>query len=70
MSCSTGCAWPSTTAPWSTVSAARSRGRVTVILGGSGSGKTTLLRLVAGLIRPSSGRIEIDGTDVASLSEA
>ncbi|MFM8411084.1 MAG: ABC transporter ATP-binding protein [Alphaproteobacteria bacterium] len=46
------------------------RGRVTVILGGSGSGKTTLLRLVAGLIRPSSGRIEIDGTDVASLSEA
>lgn len=43
------------------------RGRVTVILGGSGSGKTTLLRLVAGLLRPTSGRIEIDGTDVAAL---
>lgn len=46
------------------------RGRVTVILGGSGSGKTTLLRLVAGLLRPTSGRIEIDGTDVAALPES
>lgn len=46
------------------------RCRVTVILGGSGSGKTTLLRLVAGLLRPTSGRIEIDGTDVAALPES
>lgn len=45
------------------------RGRVTVLLGGSGSGKTTLLRLVAGLIRPTRGRIEIDGEDVTALSE-
>ncbi len=46
------------------------RGRVTVILGGSGSGKTTLLRLLAGLIRPTEGRILIDGTDVAGLPES
>ena len=46
------------------------RGKVSVLLGGSGSGKTTLLRLVAGLIRPTSGRIEIDGHDVTRLSEA
>jgi len=46
------------------------RGRVTVILGGSGSGKTTLLRLVAGLLRPTAGRVEVDGTDVARLPES
>lgn len=45
------------------------RGRISVILGGSGTGKTTVLRLVAGLIRPAAGRIEIDGRDVARLDE-
>jgi putative spermidine/putrescine transport system ATP-binding protein len=34
---------------------------VTVIVGPSGSGKSTLLRLVAGLVRPDSGRIVLDG---------
>jgi ABC-type transporter Mla maintaining outer membrane lipid asymmetry ATPase subunit MlaF len=33
------------------------RGETLVIMGGSGSGKTVTLRLVAGLIRPSSGRV-------------
>lgn len=37
------------------------------ILGPSGSGKSTLLRLIAGLDRPSSGRIHFDGTDVTEL---
>jgi len=34
----------------------------TVIFGPSGAGKTTLLRIVAGLIHPDSGRIQLDGT--------
>jgi ABC-type Fe3+/spermidine/putrescine transport system ATPase subunit len=37
------------------------------LLGGSGSGKTTLLRMIAGLDRPSGGRILIDGEDVTDL---
>ena len=36
-------------------------GQTTVIVGQSGSGKTTLLRMVNGLIRPDSGRLEIFG---------
>lgn len=36
------------------------------ILGSSGCGKTTLLRLLAGLEKPSSGHIYVDGIDVAS----
>ena len=36
-------------------------GRLTAITGRSGAGKTTLLRLMAGLDRPSSGRVMLDG---------
>ena len=36
-------------------------GQTTVIVGQSGSGKTTLLRMVNGLIRPDSGRLEVFG---------
>jgi ABC-type lipoprotein export system ATPase subunit len=36
-------------------------GRMTVITGRSGAGKTTLLRLLAGLDRPSSGQVVLDG---------
>ena len=39
-------------------------GEVVALLGSSGSGKSTLLRLVAGLDRPTGGRIEIDGAAV------
>ena len=39
-------------------------GRFTVLLGPSGSGKSTILYLVAGIYRPSSGRILFDGRDV------
>lgn len=39
------------------------------LMGPSGSGKSTLLNLIAGIDQPSSGRIEIGGTDIASLSE-
>lgn len=36
--------------------------------GPSGSGKTTLLNIIGGLDRPTSGRVEIDGQDLSSLS--
>ena len=45
------------------------RGKISVILGGSGSGKSTLLRLIAGLVRPQSGRVVVDGIDVTQLNE-
>ena len=45
------------------------RGRISVILGGSGSGKSTLLRLIGGLVRPSSGRILVAGSDVTRMSD-
>ena len=37
------------------------------LLGASGSGKTTLLRVIAGLTRPTSGRVYIGGRDVTAL---
>jgi putative ABC transport system ATP-binding protein len=40
------------------------------LMGPSGSGKSTLLNLIAGIDQPSSGRIEIGGVDIATLSEA
>ncbi len=42
------------------------RGEVFVILGGSGSGKSTLLKHMIGLYEPMSGRIIIDGQDMAA----
>jgi molybdate transport system ATP-binding protein len=39
----------------------RSDGRVTALFGRSGAGKSTILNLIAGLARPSSGRIAVDG---------
>ncbi len=44
-------------------------GGVTCIMGGSGSGKTTLLRMLAGLLRPTTGRIWFDGHEITAMSE-
>ena len=40
------------------------------VMGPSGSGKTTLLHLVAGLDQPDDGRVVVDETDLAALSES
>ncbi|MEM1302002.1 MAG: ABC transporter ATP-binding protein [Pseudomonadota bacterium] len=40
------------------------------IVGPSGSGKTTLLNLIAGILTPDAGSIDVDGTVVSNLSDA
>lgn len=40
-----------------------------VVLGPSGSGKSTLLNLLGGIDRPTSGRLTVDGLDLAGLTE-
>ena len=42
-------------------------GSSTAIVGLNGAGKTTLVKLLAGLYRPSAGRVVVDGTDLAEL---
>lgn len=44
-------------------------GQRIALLGPSGSGKSTLLTIVAGIVRPSAGRVEVFGVDVARASE-
>ena len=46
------------------------RGHVTALMGPSGTGKTTLLRLITRQLRPDSGRILVDGVDIADLSKS
>ena len=45
------------------------RGEAVGLVGPSGSGKSTLLMTMAGLERPDSGRIVVDGTDLSGLDE-
>jgi putative ABC transport system ATP-binding protein len=44
-------------------------GEVVLIMGPSGSGKTTLLSMMGALLRPTSGSIHLDGTEISALSE-
>jgi putative ABC transport system ATP-binding protein len=44
-------------------------GEFLALMGPSGSGKTTLLNLIAGIDRPSSGRIIVGGKDISQMSE-
>jgi putative ABC transport system ATP-binding protein len=45
------------------------RGQFVAVMGASGSGKSTLLGLLAGLDSPTSGTIELDGTEITHLRE-
>jgi putative ABC transport system ATP-binding protein len=57
-----------TITPLKEVSLDVERGDFVSLMGASGSGKSTLLNLVAGIDRPSAGRILVNGTDVTRLS--
>lgn len=52
------------------VSLAVAPGEVVLIMGPSGSGKTTLLSMMGALLRPTSGSIHLDGTEISALSES
>ncbi|MCK5595061.1 ATP-binding cassette domain-containing protein [bacterium] len=45
------------------------RGETIVVIGCSGCGKTVLLRHIIGLVKPDSGILEVDGIDIAKISD-
>jgi putative ABC transport system ATP-binding protein len=45
------------------------RGELTAVMGPSGSGKSTLMHILAGLDRPTSGDVSLDGTNIAELND-
>ena len=45
------------------------RGELTAVMGPSGSGKSTLMHILAGLDRPTSGSVTIEGTDITNLGD-
>jgi ABC-type branched-chain amino acid transport systems, ATPase component len=49
------------------VSIAVPRGQIRAIIGPNGAGKSTFFNCITGVLRPTSGRIVLDGTDVAGL---
>jgi putative ABC transport system ATP-binding protein len=44
-------------------------GEVVLVMGPSGSGKTTLLLMLGAMLRPTSGSVDVDGTDLATAPE-
>ena len=61
--------WPDGTRAISEVSLEIPQGQFCVILGPSGAGKSTLLRAVNGLMRPTSGRVLIDGIEFNTATQ-
>ena len=51
------------------VSFSMDQGELVAIIGRSGNGKSTLLNLIAGLLKSTSGTVEIDGRNVSKLSD-
>ena len=46
------------------------RGQLTTVMGPSGSGKSTLMHILAGLDRPTSGTVTIEGTEITTLGDS
>src|SRR5688500_939612 len=45
------------------------RGKLTAVMGPSGSGKSTLMHILAGLDRPTTGTVTVDGTEITELED-
>ncbi|MFF2350833.1 ABC transporter ATP-binding protein [Kitasatospora sp. NPDC058115] len=58
----------SRTTPLRALNAEFPAGRLTALVGPSGSGKSTLLAVAGALLRPDSGQVLLDGTDLAALT--
>ena len=48
---------------------AMDQGEQVALIGASGGGKTTLLNIISGILTPDSGRVVVDGSDIASKQE-